>query len=74
MRIANSRIQTWRDTADMGAYMRQIGWKACMRYSWLFPMAFMWRHFSNEEFWASLIAMKAVLVNQLPEFRLVGHP
>ena len=47
--VANSRIQYWRDTADMPAYMRQIGWNASMHYSCLFPIAFMWRHFSNEE-------------------------
>ena len=47
--IAESRIQTWRDTRDMPGYMRQIGWEDSMRYSWLFPIAFIWRHFSNEE-------------------------
>ena len=54
-RVAKSPIQTWRDTGDMPGYMRQIGWNASMRYSWLFPIAFMWRHFSNEELWASLM-------------------
>ena len=52
--IAQSRIQTWRDTRDMPGYMRQIGWEDSMRYSWLFPIAFIWRHFSNEEFWTAL--------------------
>ena len=47
-RVAKSRIQTWRDTGDMPGYMRQVGWKDDMRYSWLFPIAFLWRHFSNE--------------------------
>ena len=70
-RIAKSRIQTWRDTADMPGYMRQIGWNASMRYSWLFPIAFTWRHFSNEEFWAGLMNMGAVLQNQLPDFGLI---
>ena len=37
--IAQSRIQTWRDTRDMLGYMRQIGWEDSMRYSWLFPIA-----------------------------------
>jgi len=67
-RVAKSRIQTWRDTGDMPGYMRQIGWNASMRYSWLFPIAFMWRHFSNEEFWAGLKKMGAVLQNQTPDF------
>ena len=59
--IAQSRIQTWRDTRDMPGYMRQIGWEDSMRYSWLFPIAFIWRHFSNEEFWTALQQKKAVL-------------
>ena len=66
--IAQSRIQTWRDTRDMPGYMRQIGWKDSMRYSWLFPIAFIWRHFSNEEFWTALQKKKAVLQNQQPNF------
>ena len=52
--IAQSRIQTWRDTRDMQGYMRQIGWEDSMRYSWLSPIAFIWRHFSNEELWTAL--------------------
>ena len=39
-----------------------------MRYSWLFPIAFVWRHFSNEEFWTALEKKKAVLQNQRPNF------
>ena len=39
-----------------------------MRYSWLFPIAFIWRHFSNEEFWSALQKKKAVLQNQRPNF------
>ena len=66
--IAQSRIQTWRDTRDMPGYMRQIGWEDSMRYSWLFPIAFIWRHFSNEEFWTALQNKKAVLQNQQPNF------
>ena len=66
--IAQSRIQTWRDTRDMPGYMRQIGWEDSMRYSWLFPIAFIWRHFSNEEFWTALQKQKAVLQNQRPNF------
>ena len=66
--IAQSRIQTWRDTRDMPGYMRQIGWEDSMRYSWLFPIAFVWRHFSNEEFWTALQKKKAVLQNQRPNF------
>ena len=66
--IAQSRIQTWRDTRDMPGYMRQIGWEDAMRYSWLFPIAFIWRHFSNEEFWTALQKTKAVLQNQRPNF------
>ena len=37
-----------------------------MRYSWLFPIAFIWRHFSNEECWTALQENKAVLQNQRP--------
>ena len=70
-RVAKSPIQTWRDTADMPGYMRQIGWNPSMRYSWLFPIAFMWRHFSNEEFWVGLMNVGAVLQNQPPDFGLI---
>ena len=70
-RVAKSPIQTWRDTADMPGYMRQIGWNPSMRYSWLFPIAFMWRHFSNEEFWAGLMNIGVVLQNQPPDFGLI---
>ena len=70
-RVAQSQIQTWRDTADMPAYMRQIGWNDRMRYAWLFPIAFTWRRCSNEQFWTALQDMKAVLQNQLPNFALM---
>ena len=33
VKVRASRIQTWRDTADMQAYMRQVGWNSSMRYS-----------------------------------------
>ena len=39
-----------------------------MRYSWLFPIAFIWRHFSNEEFWTALHKHKAVVQHQQPNF------
>ena len=70
-RVQKSRIQTWRDTGDMPGYMRQIGWSASVRYSWLFPTAFMWRHFSNEEFWTALQKVGAVKRNQQPNFCLI---
>ena len=70
-RVRKSRIQTWHDTGDMPAYMRQIGWNASMRYSWLVPAAFMWRHFSNEEFWNALQKVDAVKTNQLPNFSMI---
>ena len=70
-RVLKSRIQTWQDTGDMPGYMRQIGWHATMRYSWLFPIAFMWRHFSNEQFWSALMEIGAVRINQPPKFALV---
>ena len=70
-RVTKSPIQTWRDTGDMPGYMRQIGWNTSMRYSWLFPIAFMWRHFSNEEFWGGLMKIGAVLQNQPPDFGLI---
>ena len=69
--VRSSRIQTWRDTSDMPAYMRQIGWNASMRYSWLFPIAFMCRHFANEQFWGALQDIGAVLQNQKPDFILM---
>ena len=70
-KVRSSRIQSWRDTADMPAYKRQIGWNASMRYSWLFPIAFMWRHFSNEQFWDALQDIGAVIQNQQPDFILI---
>ena len=39
-----------------------------MRYSWLFPIAFPWRHFSNEQFWSALPKLGAVLLNQPPDW------
>ena len=70
-RIEKSRIQTWRDTGDMPAYMQQIGWKATMRYSWLFPIAFTWWHFSNKHLWEALQKNGAVLQNRLPDFAVM---
>ena len=66
--VLKSRIFTWRDTSDMPAYQRQIGWRPPMRYSWLFPIAFVWRHFSNEEFWGALAKVVAVLEYQPPRW------
>ena len=70
-RVRNSRIQTWRDTGDMPGYMRQIGWKASMRYSWLFPIAFICRHFSNEECWKACQRLGAVKVHEQPNFSIM---
>ena len=70
-RVRKSRIQTWHDTGDMPGYMRQTRCKASMRYSWLFPIAFTWRHFSNEEFWKALQALGSVKVNQQPNFSII---
>ena len=70
--IAQSRIQTWRDTRDMPAYMRQIGWEDSMRYSWLFPIVFIWRHFSNEEFWIALQKKKGGVAKPATELCLHG--
>ena len=72
-RVEKSRIQTWRDTGDMPAYMQQIGWKTTMRYRWLFPAAFTWRHFSNKHLWEALQKNGAVLQNQLPEFAVMEN-
>ena len=66
--IRESRVQTWKDTADMPAYVKQIGWQDDFRYSWLFPIAFLWRHFSNEHFWEALRACQGVKPNQRPDF------
>ena len=70
-RVKKSRIQYWQDTGDMPAYMEQIGWKTTMRYSWLFPIAFTWRHFSNEHLWSALQKTGVVLENQPPNFTLM---
>jgi hypothetical protein len=70
-KIQESDIQTWRDTGDMIAYERQITWTSGTRYSWLFPIAFMWRHFSNEQFWKCLQQIGAVRRNSVPNFDLV---
>ena len=32
VKVRASRIQTWLDTADMQAYMRQVGWNSSMQY------------------------------------------
>ena len=52
----------------MPGYMRQVGWNSSMRYSWLFPIAFVWRHFSNEQFWSALNDIGAVKQNETPDF------
>ena len=67
--VLESRIQTWRDTAYMPAYMKQIGWTSSMQYAWLFPIAFTWRHFSNEDFWCALHNSKGALQNHPPDFK-----
>ena len=69
--IRRSRIQTYRDTGDMPEYKRQIGWDPSMKYSWLFPITFLWRHFSNPEFWNTLQKLGAVLHNQPPKWTLI---
>ena len=45
-KVERSDIQTPSDTKDMTAYMRQV--KHDMKFEYLWPAAFMWRHFSNE--------------------------
>ena len=70
-KIIKSDIQTWRDTVDMTAYSKQIIWTSSTRYSWLFPIAFMWRHFSNEQFWEALQKLGAIKRNSEPNFELV---
>ena len=69
--IPRSRIQTYQDTGDMPEYKRQIGWDPSMKYSWLFPITFLWRHFSNPEFWNTLQNLGAVLHNQPPKWTLI---
>ena len=46
-----SRIQTWRDTADMPQFSKQIRPMPLRR---LCPIAFAWRHYSNPHFWKAL--------------------
>eukprot|EP00973_Karenia_brevis_P024516 3381509-Karenia_brevis.AAC.1 len=55
----------------MSAYARQVGWDRKMKYSWLFPIAFLWRHFSNPDFWEALQKNGAVPVNKRPNFNAI---
>ena len=70
-KVLKSRIQTWRDTGDMRAYRNQVGWQRSFRYSWLFPIAFLWRHFSNEHLWTALQNIGAVTKNKTPNFTII---
>ena len=56
--VRGSRIQTWRDTADMPQYAEQV---KCKKLTDLFPMAFMWRHFSNPHLWKAFMKNKAFM-------------
>ena len=42
-----------------------------MRYSWLFPIALTWRHFSNKHLWEALQKNGAMLQNRLPDFAVM---
>ena len=44
-KVKNSQIQTPQDTKDMTAYLRQMNHN--MKFEFLWPTAFTWRHFSN---------------------------
>jgi hypothetical protein len=68
-----SRIQTWRDTADMPSYAEQIGWSEEYEYTWLFPTAVFWRRFSNQHFWRALEECGAVEVNAVPDWGKVAN-
>ena len=67
-KVKKSRIQQWQDTHDMPEFKKQVPWQKGMKYWYLFAMAFMWRHFNNEHFWAALIAMKAFKTNCRPNW------
>ena len=66
--VRGSRIQTWRDTADMPQYAEQV---KCKKLTDLFPMAFMWRHFSNPHLWKAFMKNKAVKQHGPPSWTLV---
>ena len=67
-RVRKSPIQTWRDTADMSEYAKQI---KCKKLKHLFPTAFMWRHFSNKHLWEALVKNGAVKHDGPPSWALV---
>ena len=64
-RVHASRIQYWRDTADMPQYARQV---KCRKFEHLLPMAFMWRHYSNAVLWQALMDNRAVHQDSPPSW------
>ena len=68
-KVQNSVIQTTLDTKDMTAYMRQV--KHNMKFEYLWPTAYIWRHFSNEFFWQALMDARAVPANDEPNWSKV---
>ena len=65
----SSPIQTFLDVPDMAAYSEQVD--ASMPYTLLWPYAFMWRFFSNPEFWRALMLIGAVSSQGPPVWSLV---
>ena len=57
-RVSHSPIQYWSDTGDMTKWAEQIAaiGRGGVQYRWLFPVAMMWRQWSNGEFWDALVA------------------
>ena len=65
-KVKKSEIQTPLDTKDMTAYIRQVNHN--MKFEFLWPTAYTWRHFSNEFFWQALMDIGAVPVNDEPNW------
>ncbi len=66
--VRKSRMQTWRDTADMSEYAKQVKRKM---FKNLLPTAFMWRHFSNKHLWEALMKNGAIKQKGPPSWVLV---
>ena len=62
-----SRLQTWRDTADMPHFAKQV---SAMPLRRLFPIAFAWRHYSNPHFWQALNLAGALPQGRAPAWHV----
>ena len=71
--IGQSRVFTWLDTDDLTALASQIPWRNEMSFSWLFPVVFTWRHFSNAEFWEGVVARGFFFLKQKCGINLINN-